>query len=142
MSEQRIIVARARGEIATQRYRVEIEAGGHEIIADEPERAGGNNEGPSPYGLLLSGLASCTAITLRMYCDRKKWPLARATVELRFARGDDDSRIDRVITLEGDLTPEQEARLAEVAERTPVTLTLKSGVEIKTDLRRAPSRAS
>jgi putative redox protein len=142
MSEQRVIVARAKGEIATKDYRVDIDAGGHDVIADEPERAGGGNEGPSPYGLLLSGLAACTAITLRMYCERKDWPLAQATVDLRFTRGDDDSRIDRVITLEGDLTPEQEARLAEVAERTPVTLTLKSGVEIRTDLRRASLRPS
>ncbi|MGS1016691.1 OsmC family protein [Allosphingosinicella humi] len=69
----------------------------------------------------------------------RDWPLVRAAVDLTFTRGDDDSRIDRVITLEDDLTPEQEARLADVAERTPVTLTLKSGVEIRTDLRRTPA---
>lgn len=135
MAEHRIIVARAGGEIAEARYRVEIRAGNHALVADEPQRIGGGDAGPSPYGLLLAGLAACTAITLRMYCDRKAWPLVGAVVDLRYTRSENDSRIDRVITLEGDLTPEQQARLAEVAERTPVTLTLKSGVEIKTDVR-------
>lgn len=135
MAEHRMIVARAQGEIAEARYRVEIKAGSHALVADEPQRIGGGDAGPSPYGLLLAGLAACTAITLRVYCDRKEWPLVRAVVDLRFTHGESDSRIDRVITLEGDLTPEQRARLAEVAERTPVTLTLKAGVAIKTDVR-------
>lgn len=135
MAEQRMIVARAKGEIAAQPYRVDVDSGGHQLVADEPRRAGGGDEGPSPYGLLLAALASCTAITLKMFGEKKGWPLERAIVDLRYTRGAQDSRIDRNIIVEGDLTPEQVARLAEVAERTPVTLTLKTGVEIRTELR-------
>lgn len=112
------------------------------MIAHDPDHAGGGNEGLPSYGLLPEGLAACTAITLRIYCETKEWPLDRAVVDLRFTRGGDDSRIDRVITLEGDPRSEQETRLAGTAERRPVTLTRKPQVEIGTDLRCASSRTS
>lgn len=116
-------------------YRTVIEAGGHRIVADEPPANGGADAGPSPYDLLLASLSACTAITLRMYADRKQWPMTKVTVDLHFTRdADKNERIDRVLHLEGDLTEEQRARFADIAERTPVTLTLKRGLPILTTL--------
>lgn len=127
-------IARVTTSIGVLDYRVEIQAGRHAMIADEPKAQGGTDAGAAPYEYLLSGLGACTAITLRMYAARKGWDLQRAHVELRLLREDEASRIERTIRLDGDLTDEQRARLAEIAERTPVTLTLKSGVMISTEL--------
>lgn len=130
-------IARVDATIGTQEYRVSMKAGRHDLIADEPKGLGGEDAGPAPYEYLLSGLGACTAITLRMYAARKQWDLRQVHVDLRFIRDGDNARIERSIALEGDLTDEQRARLADIAERTPVTLTLKSGVQIATELRDA-----
>jgi putative redox protein len=135
MGPVRTIIARANGQIGSERYRVDISSGVHRLIADEPQQSGGKDEGPTPYGLLLSALAGCTLITLKMYCERKAWPLERAEVELRFTRAEDQALIQRTVTLHGRLDEEQCSRLAEIAERTPVTLTLRRGVAIQTQLR-------
>jgi putative redox protein len=135
MAAPRQIIARAKAGIGEQPYRVDIASGRHQMVADEPQGTGGADEGPTPYGLLLSALAACTLITLKMYCQRKSWPLERATVELRFERDGGGFLIERLLSLEGELTGEQCSRLAEIAERTPVTLTLRSGVAIRTRLR-------
>ena len=128
-------MARATAFIETAHYATSIDAGGHRIIADEPPSNGGADAGPAPYDLLLASLSACTAITLKMYADRKRWPLARATVELHFTRdAEKNEKIDRVLHLEGDLSDEQRARFADIAERTPVTLTLKRGLPILTTL--------
>jgi putative redox protein len=128
-------MARAKAIIETAHYAATIDAGGHRIVADEPPSNGGADAGPAPYDLLLASLAACTAITLRMYADRKQWALKRATVELHFTRdADKKERIDRVLHLEGDLDEAQRARFADIAERTPVTLTLKQGLPILTTL--------
>jgi putative redox protein len=119
--------------IGKDRYRTEIEVDGHRIVADEPPALGGANAGPAPYDLILAGLGACTAITLRMYADRKQWPLRSLDVALRLTGGKDDRRIERVLTIAG-LDADQQARLADVAERTPVTLTLKGGITIDTRL--------
>lgn len=119
--------------IGKDRYRTEIEVDGHRIVADEPPALGGANAGPAPYDLILAGLGACTAITLRMYADRKQWPLESLDVALRLTGGKDDRRIERTLTIAG-LDAEQQARLADVAERTPVTLTLKGGIAIDTRL--------
>src|SRR5258708_864656 len=128
-------MARAKAVVQTAHYATAIEVGGHHIIADEPPGNGGKNEGPGPYDLLLAALSACTAITLRMYADRKKWDLTKLTVELHFLRdANGNERIDRVLRPEGDLTDEQRSRIADIAERTPVTLTLKRGISIVTSL--------
>ncbi|WP_371431383.1 OsmC family protein [Novosphingobium sp.] len=119
--------------IGKDRYRTEIEVDGHRIVADEPPALGGANAGPASYDLILAGLGACTAITLRMYADRKQWPLESLDVALRLTGGKDDRRIERVLTIAG-LDADQQARLADVAERTPVTLTLKGGIAIDTRL--------
>lgn len=118
--------------IGRDHYRTEIVVGGHEIIADEPPALGGQGAGPAPFDLLLASLGACTAITLRMYADRKEWPLESLGVALRL-HGKDERRIKRILTIVG-LDDAQKARLADVAERTPVTLTLKNGLPIDTHL--------
>ena len=125
-------MAQGTAHIGPDRYRTDIVVGGHAITADEPESLGGANLGPAPYDLLLAALGACTAITLRMYADRKEWPLESLGVALRL-HGKDERRIERILTIVG-LDDAQKARLADVAERTPVTLTLKGGLPIDTTL--------
>jgi putative redox protein len=106
-----------------------VHAGRHVLSADEPEASGG--VGPSPYEYLLAGLGACTAMTLRSYVERHNWGLRRTNVELwRETRpaADGKSMIDhfhRTIHLNGDLTEEQRLRLLEIAERCPVSYTLR-----------------
>ena len=127
-------MARARARIGKVHYAVSIDAGGHKIVADEPKNNGGANTGPAPYDLLLSSLGACTAITLRMYADRKQWDLQSVRVDLHYLHEGDQERIDRRLHLYGNLSDEQRTRIGEIAERTPVTLTLKRGLPIKTEL--------
>jgi putative redox protein len=134
MSEEQILVGRVRARIGKIDYAVDLQAGKHRLVADEPASHGGDNAGPGPFSLLLSGLAACTAITLRMYAQRKGWNLTAVDVEAQLFRRGSESHIDRSISLHGDLDEAQTARLLEVSERTPVTLTLKGGVEIRTRL--------
>ena len=123
-------MAHAKASIGTTNYVVSIEAGHHQLQADEPDKLGGRDVGPAPYELLCSALCACTAITLRMYAQRKQWLLSAVQVDVDFK----DGAITRVLTFEGELDKEQRSRLADVAERTPVTLTLKQGLPITTTL--------
>ncbi|KQX18718.1 MULTISPECIES: OsmC family protein [unclassified Sphingomonas] len=123
----------ATATIGRDRYATHIDASGHVLTADEPETLGGADAGPAPYDLLLASLGACTAITLRMYADRKQWPLESVEVSLRLTGTAEDRRIVRTIAPKG-VDAEQAARLADIAERTPVTLTLKSGIAIATSL--------
>ena len=117
-------------------YACAIRTGRHTLAADEPRARGGTDTGPAPYDLLLSALAACTAITLRMYAGRKGWELGATHVDLELykdpATGAD--RIARAISFTGPLDAAQKARLAEVAEKTPVTKTIKAGAIIETTL--------
>ena len=114
-------------------YSTEVRCGRHTVTADEPTTRGGQDVGPSPSDLLSIALASCTAMTLRMYAERKQWPLDGIEVEVDLHRAADKSTaMDRVLRLRGPLSAEQRTRLADIAERTPVTLTLKSGAQIRT----------
>lgn len=116
-------------------YAQKIESGGHTLTADEAIDHGGTNTGPSPYGLLLSALGACTSITLRMYADRKGWALGGVRVALRHEKTPDGAdHIAREVTFSAPLTEEQRARLAEIAEKTPVTKTIKAGASIATRL--------
>jgi putative redox protein len=130
------LVARASGNVnlADAKYRATLRAGHHDLIADEGLHEGGADAGPTPFGYLLAGLAACTTITLRMYAERKNWPLTAVSVELEYYRDDAAFRIERVLHIEGTLDAEQRARMADIAERTPVTLALKTGNTINTKL--------
>lgn len=107
--------------IAGERYPTLIEASGRRLPVDEPESLGGKNTGPTPMEIALGSLGSCTAITLRMYADRKKWPLFAVVVRLKRVEGEGAKKaIEREIELRGPLDDAQRARLLEIAERCPV----------------------
>jgi putative redox protein len=114
----------------------QIVSGHHRLTADEPAARGGGDSGASPYELLLGSLGACTSITLRMYAGRKGWELGKITVGLRYTAGSGEQKghIDRRLSFSKPLTEEQVRRLLEIAEKTPVTLTLKSGVAIETSI--------
>ncbi|HEY4240373.1 MAG TPA: OsmC family protein [Kofleriaceae bacterium] len=128
-----LATAHADGGAAT--YEQHIRVGSHTLSADEPAALGGADAGPTPYQLLLASLAACTSITLRMYADRKGWDLGPIHVDLVMARDHDVEKIERTILVSAALTAEQRTRLAEIAEKTPVTKTLRRGTEITTTLR-------
>ena len=127
-------------------YFTDILAGEHYLIADEPESVGGTDRGPTPYDLLLASLGACTGITLRMYADRKKWPLKEIKVhmehEKRHVIDCEDcenpkskiDHIDKVIELSGDLDDSQKSRLLEISERCPVHKSLKEKIVISSSL--------
>ena len=120
-----------------------VQAGPHLLRADEPASLGGSDSGPNPYDLLLAGLGACKSMTMRMYADRKEWPLTATRVRLRHSRihaedceecETEKGRIDRIaveVGVDGDLDEEQRARLLEISERCPVHRTLKSEIDIR-----------
>ena len=127
------------------KFTQQIAAGRHALRADEPPSVGGFDSGPAPYDFLLAGLGACTSMTLRLYAERKKWPLKRATVTLKHDRihADDCTdcetkqgmldRIVRSVALEGDLDAEQRQKLLEIADKCPVHRTLTHEVVIETE---------
>lgn len=114
-------------------YRQQIEAGRHHLVADEPARAGGADAGPAPYQYLLAGLGACTSMTLYMYAERKQWNIGRLRVELQLNKDAEGvASIERQISSDATLSDDQWQRLLEIAEKTPVTLTVKAGAAIQT----------
>ncbi|RFS18874.1 OsmC family peroxiredoxin [Chitinophaga silvatica] len=107
-----------------QHYQASIETRGHRWLADEPIEVGGGDTGPAPGELLLSSLGTCTAITVKMYADRKKWPLESIEVEVRFNSAAKPDPLTTVIDLDihfnGNLDEEQTARLLQIAKSCPV----------------------
>ena len=126
-------MAHAKASIGTVDYATAIAAGHHQLTADEGPELGGKDAGPAPYDLLTSALGACTVITLRMYAERKQWPVTSVEADIHFKREDKVERIERILHIEG-ADAEQKKRMAEIAERTPVTLTLKRSLEIRTTL--------
>jgi putative redox protein len=133
-------------EAGSGTYTQQITAGDHRLVADEPKPIG-DDAGPTPYGLLLAALGACTSMTVRMYADRKGWPLERVRVTLRHSRihaqdcADCETtkgwidHIDRDLEIAGDLDDTQRQRLLYIAGRCPVHQTLTSEVDITTSLR-------
>jgi len=131
-----------RARIGAAGFRVDIDSRTHHLAADEPRPLGGTDAGPTPYELLLASLAGCTAMTLRMYADRRGWPLEAAVVWLRQARSHEvdceecvSERVgmgvvERRVELLGALSAEQKTRLLDIADRCPVKQTLGRGIRI------------
>jgi putative redox protein len=111
-----------------------VRIGPHEIPADEPREAEGDDTGPEPHELLLAALGACSSMTVKLYADRKGWPLRSVEVRLTGQSAEAGYRIERSLRLEGDLTDEQKARLVEIAEKCPVARTLKGTIAIETRL--------
>jgi putative redox protein len=106
---------------------------GHGLASDESERRGGTNTGAAPFDLMLGSLGACTAITMRMYSERKQWTLGTIDVKLRLIKeGEDPLRIERKISVSETIDGEQQAKLLEIADKTPVTKALAPGVPIQT----------
>jgi uncharacterized OsmC-like protein len=133
-------------EAGSGKFAQDIFTGRHRLRADEPESFGGMDSGPSPYDLLVAALGACTAMTIRAYAGQKNLPLDRVAVALAHdkvhaadcleceTREGRIDRIERVITLEGDLDQAQRAKLLEIADKCPVHRTLQSEVSIPTRL--------
>jgi putative redox protein len=140
-SEPGVVLVR---ETRGGKFQQEIVSGPHRFLADEPEKVGGLDSGPGPYDLLLAGLGACTSMTIRLYADFKKIPLARVTVRLTHNKvheadcEDCESKpamldqIDRNITIEGALDPDQRKKLMDIADKCPVHRTLESKISIRT----------
>lgn len=129
------VVVRENGQ---GRYQQEVIVGEHRLLADEPVSVGGADAGPAPLEFVMAGLGACTSMTVRMYAERKGIPLTRISVSLSHDRVKVASiprdRIVRKITLEGDLTVEQRARLLEIANKCPVHKALEQPLVIESAL--------
>jgi len=137
-------------EAGRLRYVQSVLVGPHLLQGDEPVSVGGSDVGPNPYELLLAALGTCTSITVRMYADRKQWPLESVHIELSYARvhADDCTTCDKELKLVdgiemelsffGELSESQRQRLMEIANKCPVHRTLESPIPIRARL--APAR--
>lgn len=123
-------------ELDQSRFKTKVFAGGHLIYADEPEELGGTNEGMNPGALLLASLGSCTAITVRMYADRKAIPLASIKIDLAICKEEEMSKettISMKIELYGPISTEQRERLFQIADKCPIHKLLTNPIRILTN---------
>ena len=120
--------------IAKEHYRLTLKNGEHEFYADEPKTLGGGDTAPAPDDLLEASLASCTAITLRMYADRKEWKLDAIEVSVNIERIDTKTVFTRSILLKGDITADQKERLLQIAKACPVSKTMLGTIEINSSI--------
>jgi putative redox protein len=111
-------------------HSIEIRGGGHTITADEPKKSGGNDQGPSPQELLAASLASCSAVTLEMYADRKGWDIGDVTVDVDYepAQRGSPTKFAIQVTLPKELPEDQRERLMQIVARCPVHRTLEGEV--------------
>ena len=123
-------------ETGLGRFQVEARAGSATFLIDEPTTVGGLGSGPNPYDLLAAALGACTTMTLRLYANKKAWPLAKVRVSVVHNRDALTARdaFEAQVTLEGDLDAAQRARLMQIAERCPVHLSLTRGADVHTSL--------
>jgi len=137
MPQTEMVIAKCNvvGAAEDPNYRQSVRCGRHEMLADERPARGGADAGPMPFEYLLSGLGACTSITLRMYAERKGWNIGAVAVSLSLRQAKEGARsIERRVTLSAALSAEQQEKLSEVCEKTPVTLAVKSGLGIRTTL--------
>jgi putative redox protein len=125
------VIARPTGH---GRFQAEIAVRGGIILADEPVEVGGGGTGPTPYELLSAALAACTAMTLKLYAERKSWAIPPFSVEAVHSTQDARDLFTRRIAFEGPLDEDQKAKLLELADKCPVHRTLMRGFEIVTTI--------
>ena len=122
--------------IAKEHYRLNLRNGNHEFYADEPKEVGGGDTAPAPDDLLEASLASCTAITLRMYADRKQWNVDSIEVSVSVERvGNNKTVFTRKISFTGEMETEQKERLLQIAKACPVSKTLLGEIEINSSVK-------
>lgn len=124
-------------ETLAGKFQLTVRSGKHMLMSDEPESVGGLGSGLSPYELVSAGLAACTVMTMRLYADRKGFPLERATTRVEHEKIKDmtpPDRFTRIVSMEGPLNDEQRRRILEIADRCPVDLTLVRGSDVQTRL--------
>lgn len=126
--------ARVTGNRDDPRYVQQVQCGRHQLLADEPPSGGGADAGPTPFGYLVCALGACTSMTLRMYAERRQWDLGTIEVTVELHRRAGTNHIERAVSFSAPLTDEQRKKLADICERTPVTLAVKSGIAIHTTL--------
>ncbi len=115
-------------------YVHQVRAGHFDLVADAPRALGGQGQGPAPFDYYLAALSACTAITLRMYAERKGWNLGEFRAELSLRKDEDGKlHVHRVLHSDQPLSDPQWARLLEVVANTPVTKALREGAEITSE---------
>lgn len=127
-------MAKVSAVIKKEPYKTEIVSGQNKLVSDEPVTNGGMGMGFSPGELLAASLASCTSITLRMYANKKEWPLDMVEVDVEFERNEEKntSTIIRKIHLLGNLDAEKKERLMAMADKCPMHKTLSNQINITT----------
>lgn len=120
-------IIQAKASIGETAYSTELDLNGHSLVADEPLDAGGQNSGPTPSRLLCASLASCIAITLRMYADRKKWNPGKINVQVTLDRSGEIPEFTIGLHYENKLATEEIDRLRLIAGKCPVHKLLHAG---------------
>jgi putative redox protein len=135
LNAEESVVAEATGE---GKFQLRIRTGEHSFLMDEPLAFGGLGSGPSPFDLLGAALAGCTLMTMKLYAERKGWPLDRVSVRVAHRKGSPEARdrFERTIQL-GDVTDEQRTKLLDIAQRCPVHLLIERGADVSTSLTEA-----
>ena len=115
-------------------YTNDVRTSRHHLFVDEPIALGSSDIGPTPFEYLAAALGGCTTITLRMYCERKKWPVSHLSCEVKMLKEGGRQIFERLLTIEGDLEDAQRARMVEIAEKCPVHKVLTHGADVTTKL--------
>ena len=126
------LIETATALIGLTQYQTVVNSGGHGLITDEPLEAEGSNTGMNPFSLLLASLASCTAITLRMYINRKMWPIEEIKADVEMFKTLTGTRIETRLSFKGEVSDEQRDRLLKIANACPVHKILVGNIDINT----------
>jgi len=128
------LIESATAFIGHTQYQTIVNSGGHGLITDEPLKANGSNTGMNPFSLLLASLASCTVITLRMYIDRKMWPIEEIKADIEMYKTLSGTRIETRLSFKGAVNDEQRDRLLKIANACPVHKILIGNIDINTNI--------